>query len=368
MSGLVYREDMDEVRSRLTQYWQGGDIGRPVMTIYAPRAEPAANIPAMPKPEGWITDYSVSNFDYRVNIAERACLNTWYLGEAVPTVTADLGPSCLALYLGCEGVDEPDTVWFRPCIGDPEKAEFKYDRNNFYWDFTLRLAREQLRVCGGKAMIQYPDLIEGLDTLAAMRGSQTLLVDLLTNPDWIHASLRQITDLYFRYYDVLYDLFRDEVGGSYWWIWAPGRMAKFQCDFSAMIGPEMFEEFMYPVLSEMCERVSYNMYHWDGPGAIPHLKHLLNIPQPENDPVGSRRGERAPRSSPMVAVLSPDAGSGKKAVHPLLRRHRQPAGTAQGIWSEVQPVLPDDAGQQQKRGRRVAEAGGRIGFSDLFHH
>ena len=73
-------------------------------------------------------------------------------------------------------------------------------------------------------------------------------------------------------------MFRDEVGGSYFWAWAPGRMAKFQCDFSAMISPEMFGEFMVPVLTEMCERVSYSMYHWDGPGAICHHDHLLSIP------------------------------------------------------------------------------------------
>jgi hypothetical protein len=54
-------------------------------------------------------------------------------------------------------------------------------------------------------------------------------------------------------------------------------MAKLQCDFSAMIGPEMFGEFMVPVLDEMTRRLDYSMYHWDGPGAIPHLDHLLSI-------------------------------------------------------------------------------------------
>jgi hypothetical protein len=41
----------------------------------------------------------------------------------------------------------------------------------------------------------------------------------------------------------------------------------------------MFGEFMVPVLTEMCERVSYCMYHWDGPGALPHHDHLLSIPE-----------------------------------------------------------------------------------------
>ncbi|MCP4640666.1 MAG: hypothetical protein GY851_09550 [bacterium] len=279
MAGLLYREDMDDVRDRLTAWWNGSDLGRPMMHITAPRETPIEDVPVMPEPEGWVTHYSTSDFDYRVNLAERASINTHYLAEAVPFASPDLAPNCLALYLGCRGVETEGTVWCDPCIIDPEDARFEYDTDNFYWDFTLRLAREQLRLGEGKFLIQFPDLIEALDTLAAMRGSEDLLTDLLLRPEWVHASLRKLTDMYFRYYDVLYDLFRDEVGGSYWWAWAPGRMVKLQCDFSAMIAPDTFGEFMVPALTEMTERISYSMYHWDGPGAIPHLDHLLSIPK-----------------------------------------------------------------------------------------
>ena len=74
-------------------------------------------------------------------------------------------------------------------------------------------------------------------------------------------------------------MFKDERGGSIFWAWAPGRMAKLQCDFSAMISPEMFGAFMVPVLKTMTERLDYSMYHWDGPGAIPHHDHLLSLPE-----------------------------------------------------------------------------------------
>ena len=278
MSGLLYREDMDEVRRRLTIWWNGGDIGRPAMQITAPRPKPLEDIEVMPEPGGWVTHYSTSNFDYRVNLSARSCISTCYLAEAVPAVAPDLAPNCLALYLGCKGVEMPDTVWCKPFIDDPDEAKFEYNPDSFYWKFSLRLGREQLRLGKGKFLLQFPDLIEGLDTLAAMRGTQRLLVDLIERPGWVHKCLRQITDRYFHYYDILYDMFRDEVGGSIFWAWAPGRMAKFQCDFSAMISPAMFKEFMVPILTEMCERVSYCMYHWDGPGAIRHHDHLLSIP------------------------------------------------------------------------------------------
>jgi hypothetical protein len=94
----------------------------------------------------------------------------------------------------------------------------------------------------------------------------TLLHDLIERPEWVHSCLHKITDLYFRYYDIVYDPIRDEVGGSVFWVWAPGRVAQFQCDFSAMISPDMFGDFIVQILTEMTERVSYSRYHWDGQG------------------------------------------------------------------------------------------------------
>lgn len=279
MSGVVYREDLDEVRERLRVWWNGGDIGRPAMHITAPRPEPVEYVPQTPEPADWVTNYSTRNFDYRVYLARKACINTYYLGESVPNTSPDLAPNCLALYLGCRGIEVSGSVWCEPCIEEPDSARFEYDPENFYWEFTLELGRELLRIGKGKFLVSFPDLIEGLDTLSAMRGNERLLIDLIDRPEWVHQALRRITDLYFHYYDILYDMIRDEVGGSVFWAWAPGRMAKFQCDFSAMISAEAFKEFMVPVLTEMCERVSYCMYHWDGPGALQHHDALLSIPK-----------------------------------------------------------------------------------------
>jgi hypothetical protein len=54
-------------------------------------------------------------------------------------------------------------------------------------------------------------------------------------------------------------------------------VAKVQCDFSCMIGPEMFKEFVVPPLAEQCARLDYSMYHLDGTQAVHHLDALLAI-------------------------------------------------------------------------------------------
>ena len=280
MSGLLYRPDMDQVRQRLTTWWNGGDIGRPAIRLNVPADEPLECIKALPTPPDWRTDYSTGNWEYRLNISARACTWQHYLAEAVPYVSPDLGPCCLALYLGCRAVEGTGTVWAEPCIDpdDPTSASFEYDPDNPYWKTTLRLGAEQRRIGQGKFLLQFPDLIEGLDALASMRGTERLLGDLVDRPDWVQDSLTRITQAYFKYYDILYEeLMRDETGGSIFWCWAPGRMTKLQCDISAMIGPEMFRDFVVPVIRDICHGVDYAMYHWDGPGAICHHDHLLAI-------------------------------------------------------------------------------------------
>jgi len=298
MTSLLYREDADDARDRLTTWWNGGDIGRPALLLTARRERPLEEIPILPKPRGWVTDYSISDYAYRLNLTARACVNTHYLAEALPAVAPHLAPGCLALYLGCRGVETDGTVWMEPCITDLESARFEVDPDNPYWQFTLRLLKDQLRLGQTKFLLEFPDLIEGLDTLASMRGTQPLLIDLMDRPEWVHRSLELLNPLYFCYYDPLYELIKDERGGSIFWCWAPGRIAKLQCDYSAMISPLMFREFMQPVLLYLTERLDYCMYHWDGPGAIPHHDALLEIerlnmlqwtPGDGHEPVAHRR-------------------------------------------------------------------------------
>jgi 5-methyltetrahydrofolate--homocysteine methyltransferase len=45
-----------------------------------------------------------------------------------------------------------------------------------------------------------------------------------------------------------------------------------------MLSPEMFREFAMPGFREQTAWLDHSLYHWDGPGAIPHLDALLELP------------------------------------------------------------------------------------------
>ncbi len=275
---MTHAIQIDAARERLTTWWNGGDIGRPILHMATIRRPPAETIPALPEPDGRRELYDVGHLACRVNRALRFCAGRECHAEYLPSVRAGLGLNDLALFLGCQGHMQSGTLWVKPCIGEPDNARLVYDRDNPYWKCCQEEVR-RLRHDGRDSFrIEFPNMLAGLDTLEAMRGGERLLVDLYDRPEWVHTCLRNITDLYFHYYDILYDMIRDEVGGSVAWCWAPGRTAVFQCDMSIMLSPDMFEEFMLPVLTEMCERVSYSIYHLDGVGALHHHKALLTIP------------------------------------------------------------------------------------------
>ena len=108
---MLYREDLDDVRTRMAAWWRGEDIGRPVMMITCPRAVPLEAIPYMPPPAGWLTDMSTRDYDYRVYLSKIQPGKARYFGEALPVVQPCLAPGDLALYLGCYAKEMPGTVW-----------------------------------------------------------------------------------------------------------------------------------------------------------------------------------------------------------------------------------------------------------------
>jgi hypothetical protein len=275
------KPDWGEAQQRLAAWWRGEVTDRFVLQVTAQRDQPLPiAAPREPPPdveERWLDP------DYRIDAAERHFAATWFGGEAFPYFDPHLGPGSLALYLGSEPVFADDTVWYQSCIHDlGTETTIDLDPTNRWWRATMRLVAEGVRRGRGRYLTAIPDLIENLDTIASLRGTEQLLWDLVDHPARIHDLQRQALEAYFRCYDELYGMASAGEAGccfSAFQIWAPGRMAKLQCDFSAMISPATFEEFVVPYLSQQCERLEYSVYHLDGVDAVKHLDLILSIPR-----------------------------------------------------------------------------------------
>jgi 5-methyltetrahydrofolate--homocysteine methyltransferase len=203
------------------------------------------------------------------------------LADAFPNTNINLGPGSLALYLGSEPVFHPGTVWFTEVIKNWEDfGPLKFNQDNFWLKRHLALIRRQVELADGEYLIGIPDLLENVDILAAMRGPQNLCFDLMDSPDLIKTYVRQVDDLYRRYFDSFYELVKgpeEDCCYTCFQIWGPGRTAKLQCDFSAMLSPDQFREFVQPSLRRQCRKLDYTLYHLDGPDAVRHVEALMEI-------------------------------------------------------------------------------------------
>jgi hypothetical protein len=124
-----------------------------------------------------------------------------------------------------------------------------------------------------------PDLMEGLDVLAAIKGTDKVLLDTVIQPEVLEHQMQQINDIYFKVFDELYDIIRegDEMAFCYFSSWAPGKMSKLQSDISTMISVDDYRRFVQPFIREQCQKIDYTLYHLDGVGAMHHLDALLEI-------------------------------------------------------------------------------------------
>lgn len=206
-----------------------------------------------------------------------------YLAEAYPQTNINLGAGSLALYLGCKPEFREDTIWFEPTVEEwKTHAPLSIDRANRWWNHHITAISRQVELSGGRYLVNIPDLVENIDILSALRGPQRLCFDLLDEPEEIERRRLQVDDAFEEAYDEFYSIIKGGAGSSSFTafrIWGPGKTAKIQCDFAALIGPDQFRDFVVPSLKRQCEFLDYTLYHLDGPDAIRHLPALMEIEQ-----------------------------------------------------------------------------------------
>jgi 5-methyltetrahydrofolate--homocysteine methyltransferase len=127
--------------------------------------------------------------------------------------------------------------------------------------------------------VAFVDLGGNLDIMASLLSTYKLLFDVHDAPDHVDRLVNTITKLWLTYYNHLYEIIRTGNSGTTAWaqMWAPGSFYMFQSDFSYMISPKMFERYVMPDLTALCDALDYPFYHLDGEGQIHHLDQLLSL-------------------------------------------------------------------------------------------
>jgi len=247
--------------------------------------------------------------------AEHQLAHTHYAGDALPVHNPWLGPDQVAAWLGAPLTLAPrlNTSWVAPVVEDwDEHPPLVIDPDNRWWKLYLQLLRGSAERGRDRWVTAYPDLHTGIDGLAALRGPERLLVDLVESPQAIRRAMAQMTALLAGIVERVDEVILPSGQGTSNWTmgWSSRRFLCIgQNDVSCMIGPEMFEEFCLADTVAGCRLAGRTIYHLDGPGALRHLDRLLAIP--ELDCVQWIQGAGSPPPSRWLDLLRRVQAAGK---------------------------------------------------------
>jgi hypothetical protein len=320
---MKWKADWDRAKQDFVKWWDRKGLA---LYVNAPLRRPRQQLPApIPPPalfERWTSP------KWRVDQAEHSLAGRLFGGVCYPAFEPLLGPGSLNLILGTEPDFSEETVWYQPCIADPDKDEpIRLTRPNRWLDTHMAIIDEGVARSDGRWLVAMPDLIEHVDTLSAMRGGEALLMDLIERPDWVQKRLVELNAAFFEVFDLMYGKIKFDGGNAYscFHVWGPGKTAKLQCDFSCMISPEMFARFVTPYLTQQCDWLDYSIYHLDGTTAMQHLPAMLSI------------------DSLDAIEWTPQAGlpaGGSPRWYDLYRQIKRAAKCVQAIGVGVDEVLP----------------------------
>ena len=275
MNMNTWKQNLEETKKRYISWWNHKGIVLNMWEHFQEGVTPHADIPE-PKP---YRDLNQRWFDpeWRAEYLNWYVAHSSLMADMLPVANTQLGPGSLAAILGGVFEGGEDTIWIHP---DPHYTDdIKFDPNHP----NYLLHKDLLRACKKKAQGHYyvgmPDLMEGLDVLAAIKGTDKVLLDTVMQPEVLEHQMQQINDFYFQVFDELYDIIRegDEMAFCYFSSWAPGKMSKLQSDISTMISVDDYRRFVQPFIREQCQKIDYTLYHLDGVGAMHHLDALLEI-------------------------------------------------------------------------------------------
>lgn len=271
---LEFKPDFARAAAHWESFWRDEHTRPPVAAVI-----PRAGVRPVSPP----VYASAAEGDYRPVIDR---LLAWaetheFLAEAIPFFYLEFAANHFAALLGADLVfdDAQPGGWAVPFVSDLRGAELRFQPEGRWWRRTVEFAQALRERCDGKLLIAANTMVGNLDALAAVYGSEPLLLAMVEQPAAVHRALGQIDRAHGEILEALAALLGYDRFGSInrHGLYCRGRVNIPQCDFSCMISPAMFREFALPYLAREFARFDAGEYHLDGPGAIAHLEALCSL-------------------------------------------------------------------------------------------
>ncbi len=271
---LELRLDVKQVMANWDCFWRERGLDRPMIMCRVPRGEPLS-----PPPAGDLVD---GDIDACINASLAWLRSFHWMGDAIPACMPQLGPDHFAALLGSRIEVHPDsraTVWMHPCVKDWDDFDVRVRWESPWWERTVVLLERYRARCEGICLVSPPNLQGGLDCLAALRGVESLALDLALHPEKVKRALDAVNTCFVQVKQRLAELCDvDQVGSvNRHLFYHRAQVGIPQCDVSCLIGPDDFKEFGLPSIRFEASQFAESEYHLDGPDAIRHLEAIAGV-------------------------------------------------------------------------------------------
>lgn len=258
-------------------FWNRALDKGPLLWVTVPNATPA-----IPPKEPATEDALWTDVEYVLAKAEYDLSHTYWAGDALPMHHPWLGPNQFAAWLGAEMQLQPreNTSWVQPFLKNADYPSFQLDLSNRWWRLYLDLVRASVEQGRDKWITAYPDLHTGIDALAAIRGPEQLMFDMLESPGMVRGAMTRMTQLWKEVVDLVSSMVLPSGQGTSNWTMGYSSQ-RFLCigqnDFTCLISPRMFDDFCLDDTIQCAKHVDRTIYHLDGSDALKHLPRILEI-------------------------------------------------------------------------------------------
>ena len=272
---LEYKTDFESARNRWTDFWNGTNQ-RPMLYVVLPKR----GVDPAPKPSSY--ECTFGNIDRHIDRVIAWMETHDFLLDAIPAFRVDFASDHFAALLGCDLKGDPDnysTVWAEKCISSWSSADIKFDPNSFWWQRTCEVIERFRQRTDGRFLLSGLTPASNLDALSAMRGAQELLIDMVMEPETVKEALQQIEKCREEVQAALALELDQPLTGrvTRHGIYCNGYIDAIQCDFSVMISPEMYQEFVLPLVTNHAQGLDVAYYHLDGEDAVRHLDMIASV-------------------------------------------------------------------------------------------
>ena len=272
--------DWEKTQDRFDAWWRGEIIDRPPTAITASRETP--RWPLRPMPEDPEPSRKYLDIEYRIDEIENTLATTDYFGDAIPNVRRGVNTAYLGSFAGAVPLFEPTTVWVEPFVKEWDAMPRPvFDTETPLFKNILEVAEAVVENARGRYLPSLPDHLDAVTSMSQMRGVEDLCLDLVEDPEPAARFRDALTEVWKQSFDFWFAWDRERgIEGTLNWAsaYSRRRVNVTQCDFSALISPAMFESFVRPELAAEAAHLEGTMYHLDGPGQIPHVDILCDIP------------------------------------------------------------------------------------------